>query len=453
MQVAMQTRLSQQQVMGPQLLQSIRILRLSVQELEQEIRSALERNLMLEAEDGASDESDGPAAADALDRFEDGAADRWASRASDPAGDWEADLPQPSTAPVRVAVLEQFALCCRDARELDAAIRIVDHVDDCGYLGTPLDRICAEEGLDPALAERVLWQLQRLEPAGFAARSLSECLYVQLESLPAATPGRALAIRIVNDFLDLLASHDHRRLARRLGATPEQVRMAESLILSLDARPGVQGPPEHEIVVRPEVRVRRHGAQWRVELVGRARLRVNETYARAVEQDGGCAELRRQLDEARWLVRGVQVREQTLLRVTEAIFERQRDFLERGEVGLRPLTLHEVADAIGMHESTVSRITTNKYVQTPRGTFELKHFFSSRVGSGELSGAAVRAMVRQLIEREDARRPLADGTIAALLARRGVRVARRTVAKYREAMQIAPARLRRRAPEPGGVHG
>ena len=224
-------------------------------------------------------------------------------------------------------------------------------------------------------------------------------------------------------------------------------------MLSLDPKPGATLPDDNALYIVPEVAVSRKGAGWRVELLGSrgSRVRVNEVYEQMLHESRdarGAAAMKDQLQEARWLVRGLEMRRDTLMRATTVIFERQNAFLEQGDEGMVPLTLKEVADAIGMHESTVSRITTNKFVQTPRGVFELKHFFSSHL-SGQsgpgVAGTAVRAMVRRLIESENPERPLCDGTIAALLARKGVRVARRTVAKYREAMKIATAKERRRA--------
>lgn len=452
----MQAGLSQQLNMSPRLLQSIRFLRLSAAELDEEVRSALDENLMLDADEGSGDEAVPVQTVDAAepqaDRWEAGAQDNWASGGTAGA-DYEAVayVASTDTRSIRQTVLQQFAMNCRDIDAFRLAEAIVDEVDDAGYLVESLDSICERTGTERPAAEQVLWQLQRLEPAGYAARSLRECLSVQLESLPFATPGHALAQRIVSECLELLGEHDYRALAAQLDCTQAELRQAERVILSLDAKPGQETIPDQQLHVVPEIRVRRHDEQWRVEPIGAGRpaVRVNPVYEQLVEGGGaGDAQgsLREQLSEARWLIRGLEMRQDTLLRAAEFIFERQRGFLENGDEGMQPLTLQEVADAIGMHESTISRITTNKYAQTPRGVFELKHFFSARIrqgGTASVAGTAVRAMVRKLIEREDSARPMCDGTIAALLSRRGVKVARRTVAKYRESLNIAPARQRR----------
>lgn len=473
MKTALQAKLSQQLSLTPQLLQSIRLLQLSALELEQEVADALESNVMLEAEeDSGESEAISETAVKASEEV-----------AVDPADDYEiesswdavtadvsnrgpaleddegfgANAAAPDATTARERVLEQLDLVLASMKERQIAEYLIDEIDDNGYLTEDLEKIRAEMTPDlnasAADVELILWRIQRLDPVGFGARNLAECLSVQLEMLPAATAGRDLALRVVNEQLELLGSHDTAALAKALGAAKSDIAMAERLILSLDPKPGATLPDDNALYIVPEVAVSRRGSGWRVELLGSrgSRVRVNEVYEQMLHESRdarGAAAMKDQLQEARWLVRGLEMRRDTLMRATTVIFERQNAFLEQGDEGMVPLTLKEVADAIGMHESTVSRITTNKFVQTPRGVFELKHFFSSHLsgqsGAG-VAGTAVRAMVRRLIESENPERPLCDGTIAALLARKGVRVARRTVAKYRESMKIATAKERRRA--------
>ena len=271
---------------------------------------------------------------------------------------------------------------------------------------------------------------------------------MQLAALPGAVPARHLAARLLGEDLQLLASHDYAAIARQLDAEQADVLEAIRLILSLQPRPADTLQPQEESAVIPEVVAWRADGQWRVALnpATAPRVTLNPTYERALAATEGSAAqpMREMLQEARWFTRGLSMRYDTLLRTARVIVERQAAFLAEGEEAMAPLTLKEVADAIGMHESTVSRITSGKYMQTPRGTFELKHFFAVRLDGASISGQAVKAMVRRLIESEPAARPLADEAIAVLLSRQGVNIARRTVAKYREQLDIAPARERKR---------
>ena len=277
-----------------------------------------------------------------------------------------------------------------------------------------------------------------------ARASAAECLSAQLLKQPAGAD-RELAARILAAHIDALAAHDHAALARALGVEAAAIDRAIGLILSLNPSAVEETAPADQGHVIPDVVVRFLGGAWRVALNGRAtpRIRISAHCEKALATaPGDQSALRGLLDEARWLVRGIAMRNDTLLRTVQVLVERQREFLERGEEAIAPLTLREVADAIGMHESTVSRITSGKYIQTPRGTFELKRLFAVRLEGAEVSGAAVKAMVKRLIDGEPRHQPLADDVIAGMLARQGVRIARRTVAKYRDQMSIASARLR-----------
>ncbi|MEQ1439335.1 RNA polymerase factor sigma-54 [Fontimonas sp. SYSU GA230001] len=470
MKPGVQLKTTQRQQMTQNLLQSIRLLQLSTQELEDELREALERNVMLETVE-PGDEEDDPSRPEAEDRpaeapvavtGRDPAAVTqveadfdWSSREAWSGGEprdeddepWEARIAAPPALDARVAALEQLQLLVEAPREARLIAVILDAIDDNGYLTQPLDGIALESGLDPlpdaAEVEAALAKVQSVEPSGFGARDLRECLSLQLRSLP-ASPLTAVAQTIVDHELDALAQRDFAGIRSRLNLDNVMLRRAINQVLSLNPRPGAAPAAAAEAAL-PDVLVTGTPGAWKISLNAERlpRVRVHRQYERCIE---GRAHrmLREQLQEARWLVRGIEMRNDTLLRTARAIFERQQAFLDRGEEGMAPLTLREIADAIGMHESTVCRVTTNKWVQTPWGVYELKAFFPSQIAGveGETSGTAVKAMIRRIVDGENVATPLCDGDIAAILARKGVRVARRTVAKYREAMRIPSAKER-----------
>ncbi|MES0874085.1 RNA polymerase factor sigma-54 [Sinimarinibacterium thermocellulolyticum] len=465
----LQMKTAQSLAMTPHLLQSIRLLQLTSLELEQELRAALARNVMLEAVEDEEPEPEPAAVAQTdTDGFapvsgaDVGAIARvdadfdWSSRESWSGGEpvdedgepWEARIGQPRTTDARVAAIEQLRLMVLDPRQAQLTLTIVDAVDDNGYLRQPLEGIALESGLDPeptpAEVEAALRLVQSVEPCGFAARDLRECLHLQLASRPADAPGLALARRIVDECLEAIAERDFDGLCARYGVDRVELHAALDLILSLDPKPGAACAADAEAVV-PDLIVSGSVGAWKVELNAERlpRVRVNALYERALTVHAHRA-LREQLQEARWLVRGIEMRHDTLLRTARAIFERQTAFLERGETGMAPLTLREIAEAIGMHESTVCRVTSNKWVQTPWGVYELKAFFPSQIAmrQGDTSGTAVKAMIRRIVDGENPHSPLADGDIMAILARKGIHIARRTVAKYREAMNIPSAKER-----------
>jgi RNA polymerase sigma-54 factor len=470
MRTTQQMRAGQHMAMTPQLVQSIRLLQLSATELEQEISQLLEQNVMLEACDNEQDES---AVAESLgvddsDTTDDEAADlpdaddevsEYEAPGSAAAGDGPAADVAASESRLARALTDLGGVISSD-REARIAVAILDAIDDNGYLETSLTEIGASLQLQPMVSggelDAVLAKVQQLDPPGFGARDLRECLRLQLQALPPRTPVRSLALAIVDGALDLLAAGQHAAIAERFEVPVAAVAEAQQLIRSLDPRPARRDVEAADYVI-PDLELRRRGNNWSVEL-GRGaapRVRVNQLSERLLGDCGGNAEgLRTQLREARWLVRGLEMRHQTLLRAGRAIFARQAGFLQRGDEGLVSLTLNEVASAIGMHESTVSRITANKYIKTPRGVLSLRHFFCSQVtvrDGVEASGTAVRAVVRRLIDAENHARPLCDGAIAALLSRQGIGVARRTIAKYREGMHIAPAKQRRQMQSSGAV--
>jgi RNA polymerase sigma-54 factor len=465
MKTGLSTQLGQQLHLTPQLLQSIRLLQLDGLQLEMEVRRALDLNPLLEVEEVHDADQAGEievlpaqeaatletAAFDELPEsnlwdipgasWQDGDEDRMqrveAGESSDP----------------HVRVLDRLALELDD-RALDVVAFWLEHTNDAGYLEQAPDTLAllASARFDLttdavlALRERLL----RGEFPGLAAADVRECLLVQLDCLQGRVPARPVARRIVTEGLALLAAHEYDALARLLDLDTDQVMEGVRLVLSLDARPGGSLAPAPTGYIVPDVVAWHADCAWRVALnpATTPRVRVNAMQERALDQaesSEGAVKLRELLQEARWLTRGLSIRYDTLLRTARAIVERQAGFLTQGDEAMAPLTLKEVADAIGMHESTVSRITTGKYMQTPRGTFELKHFFAVRLEGANVSGPAVRAMVRRLIDSEPAGKPLADEAIAGLLARQGIHIARRTVAKYREQLDIAPARERRRA--------
>lgn len=478
-----QLQFGQRTAMTPQLLQSIRLLQLSSPELEHELRQALEKNVMLEADEDA-DEDDGgesdagnPSPVDVGDDSQEvsvtgcdvsacermdadiewSSADSWSGGAS-PADDgesFEARCEAPVTGDIRVQAAAQLELVLRTDREARIAAALLEAIDDNGYLETGLDQVQSLLGpaFDASLdeLEAVLVTVQGVEPSGFGARDLRECLLLQLADLSAETPHKDLARVLVSEHLDVLASNELPSLRDRLGVSPEAMYAAVGVVMSLNPKPGAASSSPVQAVV-PDVIVSGRPGHWKVALTRGSlpRVRVNGTYERMLGQSGTHRGLRDQLQEARWLVRGVEMRHDTLLRTSRAIFERQQRFLACGEEGLVSLTLREIAEMIGMHESTVCRVTTNKYVQTPWGVYELKDFFPSQVtgAEAETSGAAVKAMIRRIIDSESRGAPLCDGAIAALLLRNGIRVARRTIAKYREGMKIPPMTERRAAKLP-----
>jgi len=463
---SVRAQLSQGLNLTPQLLQSIRLLQLTAPQLEQELRQALERNPLLEQdEDEDEDEDAGETTPDAGQAGPDEAVDVAAfdelpepaflsGSAGGVAGDDDgmARIAAGSSTDPRVRLLQELAFEW-DHDDLPLAQWWLDHCDDRGYLEHPVDELARDGATALAVEPRALLHVrQRLLAGpwpGMAAADPGECLRAQLAQLP-GSPGRDLAARILADHLDLLAAHDQAALAKALDADAATVAAACALILSLRPQPVEEPADAPDDAVIPDVVVRYLDGRWRVALNtrGSPRVRVSAHCEAALAGAAGHTELRGLLDEARWLVRGVAMRDDTLLRTARVLVERQAGFLARGDEALVPLTLREVAEEIGMHESTVSRITTGKYIQTPRGTFELKHLFAVRLEGAEVSGAAVRAMVKRLIDDEPGHAPLADDTIAALLARRGIRIARRTVAKYRDQLKIGPARSRRRPAQP-----
>ncbi len=486
MKSSLQLRLGQSLTMTPQLQQAIRLLQLSSIELQAEIREALESNMMLEtdegeaaggAEDGFSTGREEPKAdPDAPEQTSAGQDNIPAELPVD--SGWD-DIYDPGPGPSRAAAdhngYEGFEnLDCgeKTLREhlewqlnltpvSDAdriiALAIIDSLDDHGYLSGPLEDIMAAVEADlaevnMAEVEAVLHLIQAMEPPGVGARDLRECLSIQLRQCEPGLPHIEQARKLVETHLELLAARDYNRLMRKLKLGREELAAVIDLIQSMNPRPGNQLGAGRTEYVAPDVYVEKINGAWRVNLNTEVvpNLRINAVYAGMIRRADNSADnnsLKSHLQEARWLIKSLKSRSETLLRVATAIVERQRAFLEHGEEAMQPLVLHDIAAALGMHESTISRVTSHKYMHTPRGIFELKYFFSSHVGTdqgGACSSTAIRARIKKLIGAETATRPLSDSKIAALLKQQGINVARRTVAKYREAMAIPPSNERKR---------
>jgi RNA polymerase sigma-54 factor len=469
MKPTLQFRLSQHLTLTPQLQQSIRLLQLSTVELNQEIERLLMENPILEREDAEGEASaafapprdTSPGAAEAQTPAADEPAERredWLAETAAPA--WRADddddadrsFSAPDTPTLRDHLNQQLTLTGIGERDRALVAVLIDALDEDGYLTQPLEEIAAlfptEAEVDAEELGIALRHLQNLEPAGVGARSPAECLVLQLRLL-GGHPACALALEIAGKHLELLASRDYARLKSATGAPEEALRAAQKLIQSLNPRPGAAFARVETRYMIPDVIVRKVKNVWRASLNPEAmpRLRINRLYADlAGSSRNGANALASQLQEARWLIKNVQQRFDTILRVSQAIVDRQRHFFEHGEVAMRPMVLREIADTLGLHESTISRVTTQKFMATPRGTFELKYFFGSHVATdtgGAASSTAIRALIRQLVAAEDPRAPLSDARIAQVLGEQGIVVARRTIAKYRESLQIPPVNQRK----------
>jgi RNA polymerase sigma-54 factor len=447
----LQLKLGQTLTMTPQLQQAIRLLQLPVLDLSAQIQEALEENVMLEMEDLP----DVPkTSADTTAEIETiRAEDSWQSSSMERIqdGGWNGegrpvnDFVDQSGQSLREHLLWQLELEHFTPREALIGEALIDAINDDGYLTSELEDITGfideETGVSLAEIENALSKVQRLDPVGIGARSLSECIVLQLRQLEPATPGIELAIEMATNHLALIASQEYGEIRRTLRTSEASFDAALALVKSCNPKPGQSVSPVAAEYVIPDVFVRKIDGRWQVEVSasGIPRLSVNQQYAKLLRGSGDHAALRTQLQEARWLVRSLEIRNETLMKVATSIVERQREFLEHGDEAMKPLVLRDVAESIGMHESTISRVTTNKYMHTPRGVFEFKYFFSSHlstVDGGDQSSTSVRAKIRKLIGAENPAKPLSDSKIADLLAKEGITVARRTVAKYREAMRI-----------------
>ncbi|PCM46343.1 RNA polymerase factor sigma-54 [Marinobacter sp. ANT_B65] len=507
MKASLQLKLGQSLTMTPQLQQAIRLLQLSTLDLQQEIQQALESNPLLEnSEDdeqieSPSADSDQNQDSSAVEMSAEATADTptsdWDESETGP--DWQSENEIPDTLPDDLPVdtawedvyqsapapaarnddendhdfetrnsptetlrdhLEwQLNLTPLNERDQAIAHALMDAVDERGYLTSPVEDIYAgltddtdEDPLEIDEVEAVLRRLQHFDPPGVFARDLQDCLLIQLNQLPPETPWLAQARLVITHYINLLGNRDYAQLLRRSRLKEEQLRDVLTLITGLNPRPGdIIDRTEPDYVI-PDVIVRKHNGRWRVELNPEIapRIRVNASYASLIRRADSSADntyLRDQLQEAKWFIKSLQSRNETLLKVATRIVEHQQGFLDYGEEAMKPLILSDIAQVVEMHESTISRVTTQKYMHTPRGIFELKYFFSSHVSTdegGECSSTAIRAMIKKLIAAETPKKPLSDSKIAAMLGEQGIKVARRTVAKYREAMHIPPSNERKR---------
>ncbi|MDZ7751500.1 MAG: RNA polymerase factor sigma-54 [Gammaproteobacteria bacterium] len=498
MKQSLQLRLGQHLTMTPQLQQAIRLLQLSTMELQTEVQDALDSNLMLE-EAAGDDTDDGDergangaeytandaASADAGGN-DDGFSEALGAEDSDldmePAGipqdlpvdsAWEDvyDLgtPNASAAPeteyenrgasgtsLREHLSWQLMLTPMSEADRTIATAILDAIDDNGFLTETLeeirDSVGGAEPVELDEVEAVLHRVQAFDPAGVGARDLRECLLLQLRQLPCQDALCARAVEVVEDHFDLLAARDTNALGRQMKLGSGELQQVLAVVQGLDPRPGRQLADDAPEYVIPDVYVKKQHGRWHVELNPEAvpRVRINPYYASLVRRADSSADnttLRSHLQEARWFMKSLQSRSETLLKVATAIVERQQGFLEYGEEAMKPMVLHDVAETVEMHESTISRVTSRKYMHTPRGIFELKYFFSSHLATdagGEASSTAIRALIKKLVAAENPAKPLSDSKLAAILSDQGIRVARRTVAKYREAMAISSSNERKR---------
>jgi len=489
MKQSLQLRTSQHLALTPQLQQSIRLLQLSTLELHQELEQLLTDNPLLERLDDPLDHSvrllagraigsnatpaeappepgaqDAPAPAEA-ETFEGGEGDS-ATNNNDNDGEWgdlgraktsddEDSRPQleASATTLREHLMEQMRLAVLEPRDRALVELIVDALDDNGYLTETLEEIHArmpeELEIDFDELKTALSLLQSFDPVGVGARCASECLALQIKamkSIPMVT--RRMALVIVENHLGWFAQREFNKLKKALDCDDEDLREAQTVIRQCNPHPGAAFASDVSDYVVPDVIVRKAKGGWSVSLNNDVmpRLRVNSMYANLLKQGKGEGQMGAQLQEAKWLIKNMRQRFDTILRVAEAIVERQRNFFSHGAVAMRPLVLREIADTLGLHESTISRVTTQKYMLTPHGMFELKYFFGSHVATeagGEASSTAIRALIVQLTGAEDPKNPLSDSKIADMLGEQGMVIARRTVAKYREALKIPPVSLRK----------
>jgi RNA polymerase sigma-54 factor len=482
MKPALQLRLSQQLTLTPLLQQAIRLLQLSTQDMHQEVARLLEENPMLEAADESGPGAFSPDAsslpsqstatageAQTTNADDRGADDSGPDTFGNESSDWntgggtmrstdDEDEAYPEQAAEQASLREhlhnQLTTSSIDDKDRKVVGLLIDALDENGYLAQDLEELAGllpgelEITLDDL--ETALVQLQHLDQPGLGARNLGECLALQLKALPEDTPQRDLAVRLVSNHLDLLAAHDFSKIKKLLRCTDDELRSAQHLITGLNPKPGTEFGQSIADYVVPDVIVEKHKSRWRARLNAEAmpKLRVNQIYANILQQrsDKNSSQLAVQLQEAKWLIKNLEQRFETILRVAQAIVERQVNFFEHGEIGMRPLVLREIADELELHESTISRSTTQKFMLTPRGIYEFKHFFGSGLATesgGTCSSTAIRELIKQLVSAEDAHKPLTDSRMSEILAQQGIVVARRTIAKYRESMRILPVNLRK----------
>jgi RNA polymerase sigma-54 factor len=500
MKQSLDLKLGQHLTITPQLQQAIRLLQLSSLELQQEIQEALENNPLLEEtedegaareepepgpvaetnessgdEDGDSTDTSMSGEEIAVDRdaaidddsfreeysqsedWEEGYEARTATTTRNDAEDGPSDLDARNSAPttLREHLLWQMQMTPFSPGDRRIAEALIDAISEDGYLSCgfeEIQQVLGEPAVEADEIQAVLHQIQNFDPAGVAARDLAECLQLQLRHLDPDIPHLDEARQLATSTnLGLLAGRDFKQLKRLTRLAPEDLQAAVQLIQQLNPRPGASIASAHAGYIAPDITVKKVRGVWRAELTSSAtpRLAINREYERLIRRGTDSSEnkyLQDKLQEARWFIKSLTSRNDTLLKVARAIVDRQRAFFEHGPEAMKPLVLHDIAEIVGMHESTISRVTTSKYMLTPRGIFELKYFFSSHVATadgGTCSATAIRSLIKKLVEAEKPEKPISDSTIADILAAQGIHVARRTVAKYREALNIPPSSQRK----------
>jgi RNA polymerase sigma-54 factor len=500
--LSLQAKLSQSLALTPQLQQSIRLLQLSTLELNQELEQVLLDNPLLERLDDPLDNcvrldasggldsqtTSAPSVDGAMDASQQGEEPRSEATSGDGELEFNRDADQEAyegdnfeadfgsdvksntsksdeeerefqqldaaESTLREHLLEQLSGSRLSQRDRALITILIEELNEAGYLETSLEEVLSilpeELEIEIEELETALKVLQNFEPCGVAARSIQECLLIQWGKLASEVQQKSasrLARLLINQYLDLMAARDFVKIKRNTRCSDEELRQAQELIRSFNPKPGASFGISESTYVVPDVIVKKGRGGWKVQLNQDVmpKLRVNDLYANILRGSKG-GNLSNQLQEARWLIKNVQQRFDTIMRVSQEIVDRQRGFLAHGAVSMRPLVLREVADSLGLHESTISRVTTQKFMLTPHGTFELKYFFGSHVATdtgGSASSTAIRALIKQLVQAEDSKHPLSDSQIVELLGGQGIVVARRTIAKYREALNIAPVSQRR----------
>ncbi|BBB27280.1 RNA polymerase factor sigma-54 [Amphritea japonica] len=499
MKQALQLKIGQHLTMTPQLQQAIRLLQLSTLDLQQEIQEALESNPMLEVNEDElnveiaptqeSSQSEQPITENTTSATTESEEIQVAD------GDWSENIPEElstdsswedtyqtvssssssshdfsdmemesnDTADETLQDHLSWQLNLTPMSDVDQLIatNIIDGIDVDGYLTIELDSILEHfqaqneellNSIELDEVEAVLHRIQQFDPPGVAARNLSECLAIQLRQLPGETEYRAEALKIVSQYIHLLGNHDYKQLMRKARIREPQLLQAISLIQTLNPKPGSSITSSQSEYVIPDVLVYKENDVWQVQLNPEVapKLRVNDSYAGLIRRADNSPDntyLKNHLQEARWFIKSLLSRNDTLMKVTREIIKRQEAFLEHGDEAMRPMVLHDIAEAVEMHESTISRVTTQKFMHTPNGIFELKYFFSSHVttaNGGTCSSTAIRALIKKLVAAENPTKPLSDNKIALLLEEQGINVARRTIAKYRESLNIPPSNERKR---------
>ncbi|WP_347987491.1 RNA polymerase factor sigma-54 [Methylomonas sp. AM2-LC] len=476
MKQSLQLRIGQSLTMTPQLQQAIKLLQMSTLDLQQEIQQALESNIMLELDEDETqnldfrekkiDNSDQQTSEGSLTDMPDELPvdvswdDVYESSlpVSDDAGDsGEFETFRGNAETVRDHLRWQMEMLPMSERDYAIAVAIIDAVNDDGYVTSDLADILQGlleqiEDVEMDEVQAVLHMIQNFDPVGVAALDLADCLRLQLQQLPDSTLFKAEAIDFVRRHLDLLASCDQIRLLKRVGLTEEQLKGVLALIRTLDPKPGARLQQDDVEYVVPDVFVSKIKDQWVVSLNPdiAPKLRVNPFYFGMIKRADSSQDnvsMKNHLQEARWFIKSLHSRNDTLLRVAKSIVEKQGEFFEHGAIAMRPMVLRDIAEELELHESTISRVTTQKYMHTPRGVIEFKYFFSSHVstdGGGECSATAIRALIKELVGSENPAKPLSDSKISDLLNEKGINVARRTIAKYREAMSIPSTSQRKR---------